>query len=891
MWLKNLLVLECLPEKALHHIFALCVHNYSEVRGVAQELFLKVVGRLGRCCHNLVLPLILPCLKEGVPDEVLKGALYLINNENHMFFYSWETTSKVWPSLVMAMHCDKQSVDDLLREIGIKTNRFFSGFVGYTIPLSAPQLPIWLSPLVRTEMGSKISCLSKTSMTGRLHYKALETELVDLVEGQALHWRHKEMAVGMLLSMVTYDNPPSPRSTALWLDLLLSDQESIRSMAYQALEGILKLSKVKTRKAPLSDLMPASSAPKGRIRPGVREDNVHLQYKESHSPEEREVYWSKPFVTKSYLGYHGWPENSEVRLSYNPKDFEHSPDSVLGVIANFFLDETKTAHFVDLSSLEHDKGSHFSTDRGLLLSFLFENIGPRLVAVFQNHIERLVGGGEENKQRAAAELVYGLVRGSRFWDFASAEALWSWLIPVFRQVLNNVTTEAKRDWDFCFSGISAKTDPNRLCHLYESLVTEENLVGQGAFKESSYLSFVSKCLSLNWRVQSLYCRAFNILRSHWAERASVVRHQIASTLATLTFMDIPWAGEHGVSLGEGFPNKRLFIQEVIPKLNLNSPTQEVMDRKGSPPDTCGSSDDVSMEIEDESLEGKDSEAKTASRTLETVSLWICHQIQISSASLDPALFDLLPHLCQFIGTETDQDVSQACLQALCYLSVCILPSHAITRMLDVVEKIARSESCKTKMSLLEFLQVTVFTNFPSVAHSVEHRTRVTELVLALLQDEHITVRQKSAKVLGGLVHSGFITGDALSSLIASLRKRIRPRMTKIGRKFKKESVASHSRQSSETSSTVDNKVHHSGILGLCAIAEAFPYDVPPFLPDLLVELSTHLNDPQPTPVAIKKSFNEFKRTHQDNWQDHRAKFTEDQLVVINDLLVSQNYYA
>ena len=209
----------------------------------------------------------------------------------------------------------------------------------------------------------------------------------------------------------------------------------------------------------------------------------------------------------------------------------------------------------------------------------------------------------------------------------------------------------------------------------------------------------------------------------------------------------------------------------------------------------------------------------------------------------------------------------------------------------MVDKIARSESCKTKMSLLEFLQVTVFTNFPSVAHSVEHRTRVTELVLSLLQDEHITVRQKSAKVLGGLVHSGFITGDALSPLIASLRKRIRPRMTKIGRKFKKESAASHSRKSSETSSNVDNKVHHSGILGLCAIAEAFPYDVPPFLPDLLVELSTHLNDPPPTPVAIKKSFNEFKRTHQDNWQDHRAKFTEDQLVVINDLLVSQNYYA
>ena len=68
-------------------------------------------------------------------------------------------------------------------------------------------------------------------------------------------------------------------------------------------------------------------------------------------------------------------------------------------------------------------------------------------------------------------------------------------------------------------------------------------------------------------------------------------------------------------------------------------------------------------------------------------------------------------------------------------------------------------------------------------------------------------------------------------------------------------------------------------------------------------------------MTIKKSLQEFKRTHQDNWQvssflfhilknlffyrlvhliylqEHKTKFTEDQLVVMTDLLVSQNYYA
>ena len=82
-----------------------------------------------------------------------------------------------------------------------------------------------------------------------------------------------------------------------------------------------------------------------------------------------------------------------------------------------------------------------------------------------------------------------------------------------------------------------------------------------------------------------------------------------------------------------------------------------------------------------------------------------------------------------------------------------------------------------------------------------------------------------------------------------------------------------------------------GILGLSAMVEAYPYDVPEFVPDILIELEKHLHDPQPIPKTIKDTFQEFKRTHQDNWQEHKLKFTDDQLVVMTDLLVSPNYYA
>ena len=385
-------------------------------------------------------------------------------------------------------------------------------------------------------------------------------------------------------------------------------------MAYQALEGVLKLAKIPSVKVPISRLVPEAGSVQV-TKPGVREDNECLQYRGAMTEGDLQSYWTRPFIVKSYIGYHSWPvaggPQDSARMIHTAAHFALQPDTVRGLIAQFFLEETNMKTFVEFNSLEHEKGQDFfSTDRGLFLSFLLENVGPVLAAVFQPHIERLVSSPEESQQRAAAEMVYGLVRGSRclvtgynspqehdvcilrFWDWESCSQLWSWLLPVFQQVLNNVTSETQSDWDFCFSGASNKADPNRLRWLYELLVTPENLVSQvgvvvctivvlhftiflqGSFKESSYLMFVGKCLSMNWRVSELYCRTYNILREHWDHPYNNVRHQIAATLATLTNMDIPWAGAAAGNIGQGFPTKKLFIDEVTPLLTLNCPNPE-----------------------------------------------------------------------------------------------------------------------------------------------------------------------------------------------------------------------------------------------------------------------------------------------------------------------------
>jgi hypothetical protein len=72
---------------------------------------------------------------------------------------------------------------------------------------------------------------------------------------------------------------------------------------------------------------------------------------------------------------------------------------------------------------------------------------------------------QEADQRVVAELVYGVLRGSRYWSFASVQELWKEMSVLFRTIFNNITDETIADWETCLSGVTNKADPNRYTFL------------------------------------------------------------------------------------------------------------------------------------------------------------------------------------------------------------------------------------------------------------------------------------------------------------------------------------------------------------------------------------------------------------------------------------------
>lgn len=133
-----------------------------------------------------------------------------------------------------------------------------------------------------------------------------------------------------------------------------------------------------------------------------------------------------------------------------------------------------------------------SSRKSKYLSFsfqgLFRNFNDAFIPLLQPHMERLVADTHESKQRCVSEIISGLIRGCKHWNYLKAcvklqsweinwnyrscvhiilvftvwlnhfphnflqvEGLWQLLCPLLRTALSNITIETYADWGTCIA--------------------------------------------------------------------------------------------------------------------------------------------------------------------------------------------------------------------------------------------------------------------------------------------------------------------------------------------------------------------------------------------------------------------------------------------------------
>uniref|UniRef100_A0A6G1SBV8 Proteasome activator complex subunit 4 n=2 Tax=Aceria tosichella TaxID=561515 RepID=A0A6G1SBV8_9ACAR len=279
------------------------------------------------------------------------------------------------------------------------------------------------------------------------------------------------------------------------------------------------------------------------------------------------------------------------------------------------------------------------------------------------------------------------------------------------------------------------------------------------------------------------------------------------------------------------------------------------------------------------LSEESQERKDAVKLMKLTSCWIIYNVCRMKSPVSADYFKLLPIICEMGRESNDPELTADSLAAVAILGGSTLSSEAVVESLKCVRKIISDHSWHARVAAAAFIEMIIASNLFKLLSSEQWRSEIEDIVINhLICDERIEVRESSSLTLSGMIHCEFtrVTPDLLNEF----KRRANETLIK--------------RKQANGTTVIDPKctiIRHSGILCLCACVDAHPYTVPDYLPGVLTFLSDHLTDPQPISTTIKKTMSNFKRTHHDNWQSDKKKFTEDQLCILANLLVGPNYYA
>ncbi|KAF7991064.1 hypothetical protein HCN44_002626 [Aphidius gifuensis] len=794
--------------------------------------------------RNIFIPDILELLAKD-PEEhhdAHKGLLYLLAGPRPNALIvprSWEFLKNIWPALVLSKPSEKPSVIRLKNNLTETISRYMPT-IGIKLFLTDKSINIaselWMTypkplltmPNIDDINNGKIELL-KLEKINETYYDELMDSILTGIQTNC-HWRQRSMGMRLLRDLAHPDRNYPIKVVNYFLNALINDTLQERKIAILTVSSIMQQLKRKHNKITIDT--PNLVIKNGSIwndvttLPGLRDDNAWLQYNYNNRP----------------LNEQQWNEPRYIHKQYNDKTIRIFNESEL-LIENFFIDSSNVDKLMKYNSLEERKGKDkFNNFRFLFYKRLFRNHGITHLNNFLIHLKYLVKDKQESHQLCAAELIAGLIRGSKHWPFNMVNDMWNLLLPIIGDALNNISTETVNDWALCFGSAVAKRDPNRHHWLYECLM-EYTIVNDStaSLHESSILFCLqTMLLQQSWRLTELMKRLLIRVENRLiANPFQNIRDCLGSVITSIFSADY--------DPGTGVKNNKtqLYTEDFINKYlpNLLKLTND---------------DDHFLE-----LDGK----KESVSLLKTLCKWLITNGYSSQYGSLPSFSLILPVLCQLENYEPDDELRLTCRRALSTMSESLrLPRH-MDKLFNDLFIVSNMTSWSARSSCLSFIEVFVFYNMGVILNNKIWTDKVLEIVMRLLSDDRVEVREKAGNVLCGLLHCNFIAEQ--DKLLKQLKNKSKIKIN----------------------NNDDLRVRHAGVLGLCAFVRAHPYDLPKYVPSIFEYLNYCLNDPQPIPTTIRKTLGDFKRTHYDGWTVHAQCFTEEQLGILQDLSVPPSHYA
>ena len=859
-------ILTASKECLLVEVFNLATSEYAITREYAQSL-------LDKCFSNylfsrrVVFPHVLPLLGPDTPRERLKGTLRtLLYNKNLFLEYICcrpDLLAQLLPALLTAHHTDKQPIIDLLYSV-FSVVRQLVGLMDPQIPrFSAETQAAALERLGDPLSPEALSAVMTDRQTKRENdlkaYGKFVSDLIRFIQTPSASSLFFEFAVSILSALPHPTLPRPPELVPALLPLLTHDTVSVRYTAMSILERILKFKRPRYKKIKLlsidqlagrvSSLTLQPDDASVKLELGECEENKWLCILEedlAREPMTQPEWNAVTFVDKMYVGYaRPWPRDLEVFAPAKDQPARTELDSEDREIVRWFSDESNARALTSFLSLEERKNAEeFRIHVEELFKALAKNYGSAGLSLFAGRLEQLMTSEQETEQRLGLELAAGLLMGSKHWQWEQASELERTLSAAFFQGVRHISKETSQNWATFLSRILFKRDPRRFLWLWRGL-TGDLMDPSDSCLTNAMRLLLCDCAVFygSWRVPGVKQALLRILQPHMASPFQMMRSRIARFLVTV------FSEEGPLSVPLFSPSRQAFLSDLEV---LSLPPSTKLDSLASPERMraiCG------IKVIAEFLTRTAKLLRFAPELLLLGETVLTHRNAIEE--------DELTHLLDSLAHS---------------LSLLEIPRPAVPILISVFQKMPLEENWQLKLGKLYLFQVLTFGNlFTVLSHGAPVVSAVRAVLLALLADERVEVRDQTAESMSGLVRCGFYSPEEVASLLQVFSEQLGP--PPVGRRDRNRTESGQLAR------------RHSGLLGLGAVALAFPYSIPSFLPEVLMLVGAFLQAPPPLGTSAKHVLSEFKRTHWDQWEAHRGAFSDAQLADLRGMLVSPTYYV
>jgi proteasome activator subunit 4 len=153
--------------------------------------------------------------------------------------------------------------------------------------------------------------------------------------------------------------------------------------------------------------------------PGDRDDNLWVTINDYKPPKSQTEWEETCFLDKSYHGYYKWPKIIKYPMNKRERYTKENMPERVAILYEKFIDKSfisKSIQFMVLD--EEEEAINFDIHRFRMFKGLFRNFGWTFVDNFMDELYPLIHEKtkkQEGSHRVAAEIVAGMIRGSKYW--------------------------------------------------------------------------------------------------------------------------------------------------------------------------------------------------------------------------------------------------------------------------------------------------------------------------------------------------------------------------------------------------------------------------------------------------------------------------------------------